>query len=483
MIRSTATHTRIMRLRGRRLAVVTLLASVVSLASCAPERAPTADVPDSAAPLPGAPATSRFSVPLRYDFTSVLRVVEHAVPTTIGSMDSVHIVGNDSRRHYAFAAERGPFTAFAEDSLFHLGTTFKYTARGYYKPIVGPTIGAGCGNGPDRPRITVELTTPLGLSANWRLTSHARVVRVEPESSAPRDHCDVSIFHHDVTDQVVGAARAGLTGHLADIDRAIGAISLRRRVEEWWRQLARPIKLTDGVWLVLQPERLRVGGVSGADHVLTVPVTIDAHPQIVTGIDPPIADSTKLPPLGKDTISNGFHIVLDGLVDYSTASRAINAGLGHRRIEIGGRAITIDSVTVIPVAHGSLVLAVTFSGDAHGVLRFRGTPHLDAVRREITVPDLDYDLATDSQLIKAYSWLQSDALRATFRDKARVPVDSAVGRGRAMLMQGLNRKIGDALALSASVDSVAVKEIFVTVAGIVVRAEATGRAGASVAPR
>lgn len=442
-----------------------------------------ADLADAAAPPPAPPAASRFSVPLDFDFTTVLRVVENAVPTTFGSMDSVRMVGNDSRRHYAFRAERSRFTAFADGDLLHLSATLQYSARGFYKPLVGPTIGAGCGKGDDRPRIVIELTTPLTLSANWRLTSHAHIARIEPASNEPRDHCDVSMFHHDVTDRVVDAARSGLSNHLADIDRMIGAIDLRRRAVGWWDMLARPITLADGVWLVLGPEHLSMGAVSGHDHVLQVPVSLDAHPRIVTGVAPPITTIGNLPPLTHDTGSSGFHIVMDGVVDYFTASRAVNDALAHKRVDVGGRSITINTATMIPAAHGSLVLAVSFTGDAKGMLRLRGTPHYDPDRREITVPDLDFELATNSQIINAYSWLKSDALRATFRDKARVPVEPALERGRAMLLGGLNRKIGDALTLSATVDTVEVRGVFVTLAGLIVRAEATGRAAAAVSPR
>ena len=56
---------------------------------------------------------------------------------------------------------------------------------------------------------------------------------------------------------------------------------------EWWALLAKPIPLADGVWLLLAPERLRLGAVTGRDRVLTVPVSLDARPRIVTGRDTP----------------------------------------------------------------------------------------------------------------------------------------------------------------------------------------------------
>jgi hypothetical protein len=466
-------------------AVATILyGPIVAFAACRRETpSVTSNMIEEAAPPPPPAERSRFSVPLEYDFTAVLGIVERVVPPTFGSMDSVHMVGNDSRRHYAFEADRGPFIAFAQGRMLHLKATLAYTARGFYKPIVGPTIGAGCGKGDNRPRIVVELATPLTLTNDWHLASHASVVRVEPASTEPRDHCDVSILHRDVTDRVVEAARSGISSHLADIDRKVAEVNLQGRFTQWWALLCRPIRLTEGVWLLLGPEQLAMGRPSGRGHVLTVPVTLDAHPRIVTSVEEPHVDTPPLPPLAHDTTANGFHINLDGVIDYSAASLAVGAALTNKSVTQGGRTVTLSSVRVTPASNGRLALTVNFTGDAHGTLRFLGTPVYHPRRHEIAVPDLDYDLETDSQLINTYTWLKSDVLRATFRDRAHVPVTEALETGKKLLLNGLNRKIGDVLTLSATVDSVAVRGLYVTRGGIIVRAEALGQAGVAVKQR
>ena len=259
--------------------------------------------PVAGAPVALPPALSRFSVPLEYDFTSVLGLVEKNVPKKFGSLDSVRVVGTDTRKHYAFEAIRGPFTAFADGNLLHLRATLEYGARGYYKPVIGPTIGAGCGTGRERPRIAVELATPISLTSTWHLASHARIVSVEPASKEQRDHCDVSILNYDVTARVVEAARAALAGQLTDIDRRITSIDLNSHVEEWWALLEKPIQLTDGVWLLLGPERLRAGRVRGRSKILTVPVSLDARPRIVTGTAEPVPGPKPLPLLARDSAS------------------------------------------------------------------------------------------------------------------------------------------------------------------------------------
>ena len=414
-----------------------------------------------------------------------MRTVERVVPARFGSMDSVRRIGTDERRHYAFAAERGPFTAFAQGTMLHVRATITYTARGFYKPPIGPTLSAGCGrDSAARPRIVVELATPLAVTANWHLHSAARLLSVAPASSQPRDHCDVTILHRDVTEQVVQAARAALTGYLPAIDRRIGAVDLRPTFTRVWSTLARPIRLADGVWLELRPERLHMGRVKGRGHVLTVPVVLDARPGIVVADSAPAAvTTTVLPPLGRDTTAAGFHVIVDGTIGYGLMSDAVTAALQGVPFTKAGQTVHVDRVIVGVAAGRRLALDVTFTGDATGVLRLVGTPVLDQRRGEVTVPDLDFDLSTSSTLINGYSWLQSDELRAVFRERARFAAGPAMDQARALILKGLNRKVGTAVTLSASVGSVALQAIYLTRRAIVVRAEVSGQGAVAVATR
>ncbi len=461
--------------------------TAATLASCSRERS----VSDSARtesdfelPPPAPAETSRFSVPLDYDFTAILRVVERVVPKTFGSMDSVRQAGDDSHRHYAFEATRSPFTAFADGRLVHLQATLEYQVRGWFKPFIGPTISAGCGQDPTvRPRLVIELATPLNLTDNWHLASHAQIVRVEPASTQQQDHCDVSLLHKDITPRVVEAARLGIIDHLPDIDKKVAEVDLTKRFVEWWGLLTRPIRLTDGLWLLLGPDKLAIGKVRGTGHTLRVPVTLAASPRILTSAESPRVDTTALPPLGRDTIINGFRITLDGFVGYDAATKAVAAALQGKKLTESGRSVQIDTTIVTPASGGRLMLTVAFSGDAHGRLHFLGTPVYNAKKREVLVPDLDYDLQTDDNLINTYAWLKADDLRMTFRQRARFSVGDAIDRGKQLLLIGLNRTIGDALTLGATVDSVAVKGLFVTKTGLIVRGEATGQAHVAVHQR
>jgi hypothetical protein len=472
-----------LRLRG--ILALIPIAAVVLFPGCRSEKPKVVAVSQlDSLPAPPPLAVSHFNIPLLYDYTPVLNVVERAVPKQFGSIDSVHMVGNDKNRHYAYEAQRGPFTTFVQDNQVHLRATLSYAARGYFKPRFGPTIGAGCGGRTpaERPRIVVELVTPLTLTPDWHLSSRARIARLAAASSADTDRCTVSIIRYDVTQRVVDAARSALTSQLPEIDRKIARVDLTDHFQEWWALLNKPIRLTDNVWLLLGPKKLRMGDVSGTTKELIVDAGLDASPRIVTGPEPQV-QAPPLPPLSRDTASNGFNIELGSTIDYPTASKTITDALTGKSITEAGKTVTMREARVSPLPKGQLALAMTFTGDANGTLVFIGKPVYDRKAGELRVPDLDYDLSTDSDLISAYSWLKSDALRELFRDKARLPVEPLLEKGKSLLTDGLNRKLGDAVTLSARVDSVDVAGIFVTAPGIVVRAVATGNAGMQVRQR
>jgi Domain of unknown function (DUF4403) len=426
-----------------------------------------------------APVVSHFQAPLEYDFTPILAIVERVVPKTFGSLDSVRQVGDDTHRHYAFEATRDTFTTFVRGSLVHMRTTITYAARGYFKPRIGPTLSAGCGNDQQRPQILIELVTPLTLNRNWHLRSAAKLDLLAPASDGPKDRCIVSILKYDVTGRVLDAARQAITSHLSDIDSKIAQIDLTQRAAGWWALLNRPIRLADGVWLLLQPRQFRLGSVGGERHTLLVQAGLDAYPKIVTGPEPKNA-APPLPVLAKDTSATGFRIALDGVVDFGTASRAVNEALVGKTVTQAKQTVTVQSVVASPESKGRIALLVTFTGDANGTLRFVGTPHLDAGHDHILVPDLDYDLSTNNDLINAFSRLRSDAFRELFRERARVPIGPVLDRGKSLLENGLNRTIGDVMTLSAKVDSVTVLGLSVAPAGLTVRAGAWGSARVSV---
>ena len=175
---------------------------------------------------------------------------------------------------------------------------------------------------------------------------------------------------------------------------------------------------------------------------------------------------------------------MDGIVGYDAATKAVAAALQGRKLTESGRTVQIDTTIVTPASRGRLMLTVAFSGDAHGRLHFLGTPVYNAKKREVLVPDLDYDLQTDDKLINTYAWLKADDLRVQFRQRARFPVGDAIDRGKEPALDGSQPH--DRRRVDARRDggfSRRARDCFVTKTGLIVRGEATGQAHVAVHQR
>jgi hypothetical protein len=429
------------------------------------------------APVP--PQTlSQLGASIQYDFRPLLAEVERVVPITFGSLDEYHLIGGDARRRFAFELVRSPFTIFMVGANVHLRANVSYAVRAVYNPPIGPTLRAGCG-GRERPEVLLELVTPISISSDWRLRSRVRLSHLGPASAARTDRCLVSILRYDVTDLVIGSARDALQGYLAQIDSEVHRVDLSSQAREWWSELNRPIRLDDDLWLLLDPRELRAGRITGRGYTLSVEAALDAYPRIVAGSQP-AATPQGLPPLGSLNRTSGFVIVVDGAIDYGIASRQVTEEMFGRTISHSGRTVTVGQIVISPAPAGRLALNVGFSGDANGELRFVGTPVYSLETDQIIVPDLDYDLETDSPLINAVAWLRSDELRALFREHSVLPVAPVRERSHALLTSGLNRPIGEIARVAAVIDSVGVQGLYVTVDGLVVRGTARGTASVHV---
>src|SRR4051812_32386483 len=75
--------------------------------------------------LPALPP-SLVDVPVSYDLTPVIATLESAIPRSFGDLSVRSAVPGNTRAHYAFAAERGPFHVSFDGTVAHISTVVQY---------------------------------------------------------------------------------------------------------------------------------------------------------------------------------------------------------------------------------------------------------------------------------------------------------------------------------------------------------------------
>ncbi len=424
--------------------------------------------------LPSMPV-SIVDAPISYALEPALTALEQAVPRRFGDLDKRMPIPSNKRQQVAFSATRTPFAVKFDGTKLTLTTTVSYKGRGWYKPIIGPTLSASCGTDDSPPRLQVVLNTDIGLNPAWILESHTRVTSLRPASEEVRDACLVTFLKIDVTEQVVRAIRPLLASKLPALDRKIMAFDVRKRVDNWYGMMQRPIRVRDSLWLDLAPEQLRLGDFSLRDSALVATVRLYAHPRLIAGPQPR-EPRLPLPPLSPalKEVGDSARIRIEGLLPYDVASATLSHEIVGRKFRRFGRSVRIDSLSVSPLDDGRVVLAVRVSGDISGTAYLVGTPQVDQVTRALIVPDLDFDVSTSNALVRGLAWLRKGDMVTQLRKQARFPLDTILEETRAKVEDALNRDLTDGVQLSGTVRTGKLLDVLVHPRWLVVQAEAAG---------
>lgn len=439
-------------------------------------------VADDEEGLARAPASS-LSAPLGIPLSRLEALLNEAVPRTFGSIDERRTLPERDRTEIAFALERGDLEARMDGSTARVEGVIEYALRAYYDPPILPEVSGSCGTGDaPRRRLRVVIEAPMALSDAWSLSTRSRVVAVEPPTDEDRDRCEVTFLGIDLTDRVVEGARAFLEDQQRTVDSIAAAVDLRPSFQEWWNTLQAPVELTDSVWLVLAPESVRRGALRGSADSLWVDLALQAHPRVVVGPRPASGDA-PLPALEAGEVLPGLEMLVEGRVDYGTASRLILDEIAGTRLEHEGRTVVVDSLRVFGIGGGRVAVDMRVSGDLSARLFFTGTPALDPATQVISVPDLDFDVATENVVLAAASWIQQHGLRQLLRERARWPATPATEWLTTWLDRGLNRRISDDLRVEGTVLDVSPREVHALRDRLVVRIAARAEARVHVRER
>ncbi len=418
---------------------------------------------------------SVVDAPISYALEPALDALERLVPRRFGDIERRIRIPSNSRQRVAFEATRTPFAVAFDGDEVTLVSTVSYQGRGWYNPPLLPTISASCGTDNTKPRVRIVVAVDLDLAENWSLKTRSRVKSVRPETDTDRDQCRVTAFKIDVTDRVVDAIRPQLQKQLPRVDRKIAAFDMRKRMDRWYNLLNKGIRVHDSLWLVLSPQQVRVGDLRLADGELVADVRLFAQPHLVSGPKPPDV-KTPLPPLlrAQRTVGDSAHLRLEGLMTYSLASDLLAKELVGFKARRFGRSVRIARIRVFPLNDGRLALAVGVEGDVAGEAYLVGTPVLDTIARRITVPDLDFDVATQDALVSGLAWLRKGDLVEQLRKRAQLPLEPLLNQTREQVEKAINRELATGVELKGTVRTGRLVDVAVQRQWLLVRAEATG---------
>jgi hypothetical protein len=455
----------------------------------------------AAAPLGPLP-TSSLTVGVAYALDGLAGELEDGIPTRIGDLGSRLRYPADERLQYAFEAERGALELSSAGDTIRIATELEYGGQVWYATPMGIELTTSCGIeagglAASAPRAGVRMSFPLVVDEDWAVRSVPSIDRVEPVSENDRCRAVVLGFEVDATDAIMASLRAWLEEEAARVGARVESVSPRPYAEEWWATAQAPIELASGVWLVLDPEalRYRIGGAPdqpaagpeaagvdpGAGSIMGE-IGATVRPRVVIG-PRPTTSLRDLPPLeialSPATDSTTPPLTVEVVIGFDEASEILGAELEGAAWQLMGRDVRVASAELSGVDAGRVALSLEIVGDVPARVRLVGTPVLDSVADEITLPDLDVTVEEGATLPRLLVWVHR-FFPGILRSRARFPLDGVIP---AELDEGMELRLSDDATLEASLSEIELSEVSATDSAIVVRGRARPDATLRVDPR
>lgn len=253
---------------------------------------------------------------------------------------------------------------------------------------------------------------------------------------------------------------------LGVLDKEVStAVVVRDPVAKLWAGVFAPVKLntTPTTWLVLQPERIRVGVPAVQSNVLTMGLGIDVRARLVASDDKPAVTPTALPPPAPvNGPTNHFAVSVPVTLPYAEAARLALDVLKKNPPRSGTHTINVSKLEILPSGQ-DVVIAASFciaekydpteflTGCGSGYLR--GVPQYDAKSQTIRVVNVKYDVLTQNFMLSVMRGLAGDDLGKAMEKALQFKVGDQIAKVQAQVASSLSHPQGNVVAVSGQVKS------------------------------
>lgn len=388
-----------------------------------------------------------MAAPIRVNLDPVFQSAEKAAPTVPPGVNTWTPLPSPPGAAYRFNLYREPFIFRLSGNRITLRTTLNYWLEVGLKAGRLVTSVGSCGLGKEGfRRMLLGTHAEINLTPAWGLD-----LKVTLDEPAPLSPCAITFLNYDITDRVVEGMKENLLKATRDMEQQVrDSAMLRRQAESVWLEAQRPLPLAEGVWLCLNPERIRLAPWNTQARTLIVTPELQVRPVITLGAIP-AATAKPLPPLEQapSAITPGFKVRVQADLPFAEATAQLRRQVQGKRFETEKGTFEIVDAEVRGVG-GKAILDLQLKGRIEGRLTLQGRPALDPATGNLQLLELDYTLESRGWITQVGEWLFRSSLRKTLQEKANWFMDKGLKDLRELAQQGLNRPLAPGLVLQGT---------------------------------
>lgn len=384
----------------------------------------------------------------------------------------------DCSTRYKYHFRRSPLKLGAAGTSFSLSFTGYYKIMGSTRACVNGTVlspwtpECGCGFEEGERKVVIGFTGSFVLLPNHTL--QLRITRSEPK---PMDKCQVCFWGQDITATVMVGLKKELDLSLKAITDSFGTIPLRPYVQQAWAQLAQVYALPQLGYLSLQPKKLRMENIGAKSDLLNITLGISATP-VISFIKPDMP-APVVPNLSTGTNTDGFNIHMEAALQYDSLSKVMNGYLAGKRFEISegliSKHVIVKACKIYSGPADNLLIEVDFGGSHNGTIHFKGKPVYNSHAKRIEIEGLDYDLKTNSFLLRTASWLFDNKIVSEIKKYASIDLSTYYASAATTLDEWLNREWTKGIQGKGKITDLTLTGVYALPEHLLIRSNCTGQ--------
>ncbi|MDP2877849.1 MAG: DUF4403 family protein, partial [Holophaga sp.] len=360
-------------------------------------------------PLPD-PGPSFIAAPIRINMEPIFQSVEQLAPKVPPGVETWTPLPSPPSTVYRFNLYRDALNFRIRGNRISMHTTAHYWLEvGLRAGSYVSSMGA-CGKGKEGfRRVLLGTRADLNLTPAWGLD--LKVQLDDPTALSP---CTITLLNYDITDQVTAGMKENLLKATTAMEQQVrDSAMLRQKAEALWAQAQQPLALAEGVWLSLNPERIRLAPWASQGRVLIITPELQVRPVITLG-PAPLIQVRPLAPLESSTLAipPGFKVRVDADLPFEHATAQLRRQVQGKRFDTEkGSFEVLDAV--VRGQDGKAILELQLQGKITGRLTLQGRPAFDPTSGTLQLMDLDYTLESRSWITQFGEWLFRSTLKKT----------------------------------------------------------------------
>jgi hypothetical protein len=218
-------------------------------------------------------------------------------------------------------------------------------------------------------------------------------------------------------------------------------IPLKIQVAKVWNMAQKPVLLDKNysAWLKLTPREVVMYPLYAQNNRVRLSIGISTFAELVVGPEPAVQPALPLPGLKLvSAFDKTFRIALNADLFYKDLRAILSTLLLNRQFDSDGKSIVIKELDLYGNGE-KLVVKLQTQGSLDGTFYLTARPAFNPETRVFSVEDVDFDMQTQSLLLKSADWFLHGTIRGMIQDKLNMNLTEQMERSRQMAGKALER--------------------------------------------